>query len=627
MKKTKGVRPDYVDDDSKINKCSGQQVCSIENVTSDRVYKCKATNTYGEGSVTIKLIKLTQTAVNFKQSPVKARNATKVTLEPTIEVDSYFTNYSVTWSKLDKTKGNKQLGSSERLVLDRPIIYEDDGKYEVRVKTDQDEVSSIVKLILQDVPEPPLELTLQNVDNGVIVKFEAGFDNYSPIISYRVQFAVIDPNDKTKMYDWQEKGDPLKHDKNNQLQQILIQSSQLVPWTNYTVHVQALNDMGYSGASARETKYATIRTKPAAPTQYVEKITATGVAGPGILRLKWSAVARINYNGPGFKHIVNYCPVDDTATSTACFSQCTETKTQVELGEAVAQYDIEGQVPYTKYAYKLVTVNDFGTGPETQCQYAFSGEEKPSEGPTNLRDVEITSNSTLFAWDAVPVAALRGKLVGYRIQYKVSQDGFRNAVTQETDQIEEGELLNLKPATQYEIKVAAVNGAGAGEYSRKLLITTKADYPDSPRNLEIKTIRPDSFNMIWEEPLNTNGEITGYMYQVVGNDDKEVVGASIQGGRRSRTDIPNLRPDTSYKIKLYAVNAKGKSKVPIIVTGRTLTYGKARPETPSKLNNVNLINGDVNVTWSFTSNDFPPENFTLQVSGTSVGGVVDGIKY
>ena len=245
-----------------------------------------------------------------------------------------------------------------------------------------------------------------------------------------------------------------------------------------------------------------------------------------------------------------------------------------------------------------------------------------------MRDVEITSNSTLFAWDAVPVAALRGKLVGYRIQYKIAQDGFQNAVTQETDQIEEAELLNLKPATQYEIKVAAVNGAGAGDYSRKLLITTLADYPDSPRNLEIKTTRPDSFNIIWEEPLNTNGEITGYMYQVVGNDDKEVVGASIQGGRRSRTDIPNLRPDTSYKIKLYAVNAKGKSKVPIIVTGRTLTYEKARPETPSKLNNVNLINGDVNVTWSFTSNDFPPENFTLQVSGDQCGRsarMTDGI--
>ena len=611
LKQTKGVRPDYVDSDREIANCSGQEVCSIPNVSEDRLYKCIASNSYGEGSVRIKLIKLAPTAVTFKQSPIEARNSSRVRLEPIIEVDPYFTNYTVTWTKLDKTKGNKQLGSAEQLVVDKAIIYKDDGKYEIRVKTEQDEAVQVVRLILQDVPEPPLECSLENSDQGVKVKFEPGFDNYAPIVSYRIQFAVIDPLDTNKMYDWEEKGS-LDHDKSKTVQEILIRSSQLVPWTNYTVHVQSRNEIGYSAASARDNKYATILTRAAAPTQYVEKITASGQVGPGILRLLWTPISPLNYNGPGFNHIVIFCPVGQSVTS-GCFDKCTEQQKQVKLSATASQYDIKGKLPYTKYAYKLSTLNDEGAGPETQCKYDYSGEEKPSQGPTNLRHVQITSNSVMFAWDAVPVAALKGKLRGYRIQYKSAQDGFQNTQTKETDQMEEAELLNLKPATKYEIKVAAVNGAGAGDYSRKLLITTEPDYPGTPRNLSIMSIKPDSFNIGWLEPLDTNGEITGYTYQVIGNDGKEVGSTPIQGGRRSRIDIPNLTPDTKYTIKLFAVNAKGKSRLPIIVTNRTLTYEKARPQQPSKLTNVNLINGDVNVTWSITSNDFPPDNFTLLV--------------
>lgn len=60
---------------------------------------------------------------------------------------------------------------------------------------------------------------------------------------------------------------------------------------------------------------------------------------------------------------------------------------------------------------------------------------------------------------------------------------------------------------------------------------------------------------------------------------------------------------------------KGKSKTPAVVTSRTKTYDEAKPNVPSNLKHLNLINGDMNVTWDFDSQtDFKPDNFTLLVS-------------
>ena len=57
---------------------------------------------------------------------------------------------------------------------------------------------------------------------------------------------MIDPVDSGRMYDWNEKG-IVKHDSGKQTQEVLIPTSRLVPWTNYTVHVQAQNAIGLSG--------------------------------------------------------------------------------------------------------------------------------------------------------------------------------------------------------------------------------------------------------------------------------------------------------------------------------------------------------------------------------------------
>ena len=68
-------------------------------------------------------------------------------------------------------------------------------------------------------------------------------------------------------------------------------------------------------------------------------------------------------------------------------------------------------------------------------------------------------------------------------------------------------------------------------------------YPGPPRNVQIMTILPDLFNIMWEEPEEPNGVITGYKYEISGKPrdkkpgmkDFAVVISTL--GRRSKIDL------------------------------------------------------------------------------------------
>ena len=144
----------------------------------------------------------------------------------------------------------------------------------------------------------------------------------------------------------------------------------------------------FAAASARDNLNSNIVTRSSAPTQFPTKISGSGGMGPGILRLSWTPVSPLDYNGPGFAHIVTFCPIPQMVQA-ACFDKCAEKETRVQLSPTSTFYDIEGKVPYTKYAYRISTKNDKGPGPSTQCKYDFSGEAKPKGAPANLRNVSV----------------------------------------------------------------------------------------------------------------------------------------------------------------------------------------------------------------------------------------------
>ena len=67
----------------------------------------------------------------------------------------------------------------------------------IDVKAANDEAEATVEVVVQGVPEPPMNINVQNVGKNVEVTFEPGFNNYATIIKYLIEFAEIEEGGKT----------------------------------------------------------------------------------------------------------------------------------------------------------------------------------------------------------------------------------------------------------------------------------------------------------------------------------------------------------------------------------------------------------------------------------------------
>ena len=78
----------------------------------------------------------------------------------------------------------------------------------------------------------------------------------------------------------------------------------------------------------------------------------------------------------------------------------------------------------------------------------------------------VSSSTITLGWGSVPCIHQNGEITGYTIQYGAMGSGDKQ--TLETSVT----LSSLTPGTNYEISVAAVNGAGTGPYSTGISIMT-----------------------------------------------------------------------------------------------------------------------------------------------------------
>ena len=84
----------------------------------------------------------------------------------------------------------------------------------------------------------------------------------------------------------------------------------------------------------------------------------------------------------------------------------------------------------------------------------------PSVAPSNVAVTGVTSTTITVQWGSVPCIHQNGNITGYSVRYgaeavNVTGDSSGGTYT----------IPGLLPSTNYPIQVAAMNGAGIGEYS------------------------------------------------------------------------------------------------------------------------------------------------------------------
>lgn len=151
------------------------------------------------------------------------------------------------------------------------------------------------------------------------------------------------------------------------------------------------------------------------------------------------------------------------------------------------------------------------------------------------------------------------------------------------------EIKDISPATQYQIRVCAINSAGASAYSCNVSMVTPASTPAVPHSLQVYHSTSSSLNIKWKRPSDHGAGITHYNVEW-GINEKEL--SSVVADKR-RISLTDLKPDTSYSIRVQAENAMGKGQFTPMLKVAT----RPLPPAPPKLECVNASHNQMKLRW------------------------------
>ncbi|KAG1932870.1 fibronectin type III domain-containing protein 3B [Pimephales promelas] len=234
-------------------------------------------------------------------------------------------------------------------------------------------------------------------------------------------------------------------------------------------------------------------------------------------------------------------------------------------------------LPGRTYAFRIRAANKAGYGPFSERSEVTTG----PGAPETCRAPHVTCKSptcAVVSWEA-PVC--NGAAVSeYRLEWGAAEGSMQLCYT---GAALSHEMRGLLPATNYFCRVQAVNVAGVGLFSDAVLCQTPCSVPatvssvhalrESEMRVECSTAErgeeeeeeedeedeeatpllysPSTcLGLRWEAPCDHGSEITSYLIDL---GEKQ----PILTGPVTKYIIQNLQPDTTYRIRIQALNSLG----------------------------------------------------------------------
>ncbi|KAK6759873.1 hypothetical protein RB195_021442 [Necator americanus] len=130
---------------------------------------------------------------------------------------------------------------------------------------------------------------------------------------------------------------------------------------------------------------------------------------------------------------------------------------------------------------------------------------------------------------------------------------------------EEMVVRNLTPNTQYSVRARAINEAGDSDFCQPTLMETTDPWaPKKPEHVRMEC--DEICTVYWTQPNDHGSEITAYrvgVQEFIENEetgDEEDVGSPFTvevGGNERSLDLTHIRPHSSYRVTVSAINAIG----------------------------------------------------------------------
>lgn len=181
-------------------------------------------------------------------------------------------------------------------------------------------------------------------------------------------------------------------------------------------------------------------------------------------------------------------------------------------------------------------------------------------------------NTALINWH--PPKEMIGELLGYLLQYKHADEEKMKIIHFEKSD-DHYTVTNLYKGATYIFKLSAKNRAGSGEEFEKEITTTEEVPSGFPQNLRVVGLTTSTTKVTWNLPMlaERNGKITNYtvVYRDI-NSQQNLTNITKEMG----ITLTNLKPDTTYDIRVRAHTSKGAGPLSPSIQSRTMPMEQGR---------------------------------------------------
>ncbi|XP_038616595.1 receptor-type tyrosine-protein phosphatase F isoform X10 [Tachyglossus aculeatus] len=326
----------------------------------------------------------------------------------------------------------------------------------------------------------------------------------------------------------------------------------LKPDTLYKFSLAARSDMGV-GVYTPTVETRTAQSMPSAPPRKVEVESVNSTS----IRVSWKVPLPNKQHGQIRGYQVTYVRLENNEPRGQPVIK------DVMLAEA-QETSISGLTPETTYSITVAAYTTKGDGARSKPKIITTTGAVPGR-PTMM--ISTTAmNTALIQWH--PPKELPGELLGYRLKYRRVDEEKPNTIDFGKND-HHFTVTGLHKGTTYIFKLSAKNKAGPGEEVEKE-IATQEDVPSGfPQNLRVVGLTTSTTEVTWDPPMlaERNGRITNYTVVYRDIDSQQDL-HNITAD--TRLTLTNLRPDTTYDIKVRARTNKGPGPLSPSIQSRTV---------------------------------------------------------
>ncbi|XP_048383313.1 receptor-type tyrosine-protein phosphatase S isoform X24 [Stegostoma tigrinum] len=233
---------------------------------------------------------------------------------------------------------------------------------------------------------------------------------------------------------------------------------------------------------------------------------------------------------------------------------------------------ISGLLPETTYSVTVTAYTTKGDGARSRAKLVATTGAVP--GKPRLLVSHTQMNTALIQWH--PPIETFGPILGYRLKFG-RKDSELLTTLEFSEKDDHYTATDIHKGTSYVFKLSSKNKVGFGEEIVKEITIPEERPSGFPQNPRAESSTASMIHLSWQPPVlaERNGLITKYniLYRDI-NSPNNRIELSVASPETS-LKLTNLKPDTTYDIKVRAYTSKGPGPYSPSVQFRTLPLDPA----------------------------------------------------